>query len=73
MKFVEALLEAEKRDRCIHHNMGVPILVFKLDKSDWDVLWKPFTSKNWRSGGIKKLCAWDIIINEDWEVFVPYF
>lgn len=70
MRFRDAILEAEKKGTYAFNQSsgGDPILVYKLDRCDWDILWKPFESKNWRTGGLSKFMVWDVIESEIWEV-----
>lgn len=71
MRFRDATLEAEKKGTYAFNQSsdGVPILVYKLDRCDWDILWKHFDSVSWRVGGLKEMIgAWDVIESEMWEV-----
>jgi len=69
MKFAEALLEAEKKNTFIFCNLGTPILCFKLDRTPWELLWKPYRAAHWRAGGVSRLDVHAIAIDDGWQVF----
>lgn len=70
MLFREAILAAEKADSFAHNSQtGIPILCFMLDRSSWDILWRPFDSRHWRAGGIHKLMVHQFLVDDGWSVY----
>ena len=74
MKFLEALFEAEKENLTVCNTLsGPPILEFALERTPWDILWRPWRwdkpSQYWRAGGLEKLSVYSLIGENSWRVY----
>lgn len=68
MKFIEALLEAEKTGDAVTHGRGID---YTFDRDAWDILWRyssPRSSRHWRACGLARIDAYDLIGNDSWEI-----
>lgn len=68
MKFVEAIIEAEKIDGYVAQ-VHVPLFMYRYDTPDQDVIYKAMQSRYWKKSGLQNLQPFQIIKTTGWTVY----